>query len=125
MLEAEEREARRQKAEIDRETERLKKEYALEQRRLKQKMPPPSLPPRLQMPPQRYSEGYLQPAPSSGPYLQPPGAASAFLAGSSSTASLRPGDEGRRLGGKRSFFGLGGRADAGGQRLMKKQSSVF
>ena len=147
MLEAEEKEARRKQAEIDKETARLQRLYASEQANPQSK---PYLPPRHdlaqrhsvpQVPsaftrssysPQYHPSGFPpapysgQPSMPSGPYLQPPNggvhaASNAFLAkGSSSNASDRP-----QLHGKRSFFGLRCQSNDGGQKIKKKQSSMF
>ena len=136
MIEAEEREARRRQAEVDAETERLKREYAAEQRRLEQRTSKPHTPPRHEIP-QRHSVPLIQmpyPRPqrqhqqrthSGRPYLQPPGmnghaSSSGFFNG----PSTKP-DDGRRLGGKRSFFGLRSHSDNSREILTKKQSSIF
>lgn len=147
MLEAEEKEARRKQEEIERETARLRKVYAMEQN---QHASRPQLPPRHDMPQrqsaplmsspfpgppivnQHHSSGYwpqtlpIRSSGPSGPYLQPPGfqahaSSSGFFGGDS---SLRPADR-RKLNGKRSVFGIRSHSDDGGQRLRKKQSSMF
>ncbi|MCJ1362740.1 hypothetical protein MMC16_001846 [Acarospora aff. strigata] len=148
MLEAEEKEARRKQEEIDKETERLKKKYGAEQtkRQINPHLPPrqnitprypvPMVPPPLTRPPYGHqhhrSHGFLQPAPltypawSNGPYLQNPGfevraASHAFLGNGSSS---RPLDR-HNLREKRSVFGLRSQGEYGGQKIKKKQSSMF
>lgn len=147
MLEAEEKEARRKRAEIDKETARLKKLYAAEQtnHQSKPSLPPPQdlaqrhsvplVPSPFTRPPyghQHHPSGFppapvpIQPSVPSGPYLQAPNwgvhaASTAFLANaSSSSPSDRP-----KIHGKRSIFGIRSQSDDGGQRIKKKQSSMF
>lgn len=146
MLEAEEKEARRKQADIDKETARLKRLYASEQTG---PQPKPHLPPRHDLP-QRHSVPLVptfkgpsygppyhpsgfppaprpnQPSIPSGPYLQAPNwgvhaASTAFLANSSSLSTPdRP-----KLHGKRSFLGIRCQSSDGGQKIKKKQSSMF
>lgn len=102
MLEDEEREAHRKQAEIDRETERLRREYADEPNRLNSRTSRPPLPQRLDVASGSSSGG--------------------FYGGGAS--SLRP-DDGRRLRGKMSIFGLRSNNGADAQKLFKKRSAVF
>lgn len=147
MLEAEEKEARRKEAEVDQETARLKKAYAVEQNmhQLRPQVPPrhdmpqrqsaPLVPSQFTRPPnlpQYYPSNFVpqalptHPSRSSGPFLQPPGwqahaPPSGFFGNEPST---RPADR-RKLQGKRSVFGIRSQSDDGGQRIKKKQSSMF
>ncbi|MCJ1281846.1 hypothetical protein MMC26_001169 [Xylographa opegraphella] len=143
MLEAEQKEARRKQAEIDKETDRLRREYAAEQRRMEQQEQRPNLPPRQNLPPRHsapiYQQPYQQPPPQQQyqqyqqyqqPYVQAPGTGGQYLqpyglpgnpttSGSSniSQSALRPS--------RSNFFGLRSHSDDNGQKLAKKQSSVF
>lgn len=130
MIEAEEREARRKQAEIDKETERLRKLYAAEQRQSQPMMRPPL--PSRQDHPQQYSAPILQtpfPRPqsaapwSSSQNLQQPRVQSAAYFQTPGNTSLKP--DGKKLKGKKSFFGIRSASDGSTQRLKKKQSSVW
>ena len=143
MVEAEQREAQKKQAEIDKETDRLRREYAAEQRRLEQRNPRPNLPPRKNLNPRHsapiHQQPYQAPPPQQqyqplppqqqSPYLQPPGFNGSYL---------QPyGIPGNSLGNgyydgrpqvkpkRSSFFGLRSHSDDDGQRLQKKKSSVF
>ena len=131
MVEAERKEARRKQADIDKETDRLRREYAAEQRMMEQQAQRPNLPPRhsapiyqqpYQQPPsqQQYQQPYRQASGPGGQYLQPyglPGNPNATGPYNNGQPALKP---------KRSsFFGLRSLSDDNGQKLAKKQSSVF
>jgi len=131
MLEAEEREARRKQADIDKETDRLRREYAAEQRRHEQRISQPPLPPRQSVPSRHPApdvrQAYQRPPqqPYRNHYL-PPGPDPQYL-----YASGPGGQSGRRsaepmLKPKRSsFFGfMTGNVDER-PRLHKKQSSIW
>lgn len=131
MIEAEEREARRKQAEIDKETERLRKVYATEQRQ-SQSITRPPLPSR-QDHPQQYSAPILQTS-FPRPHSAVPWASSQHLQQSqahSAVSPQAPGDlsslkpDGKKLKGKKSFFGIRSASDELPQRLRKKQSSVW
>lgn len=133
MLEAEEKEGRRKQAEIDKETDRLRREYAAEQRRLEQRMPQPPLPPRQQVPARHSAPIVQQPyqrppqQPYSNRYL-PPGPNPQYLF---APHQQQPQQSGRRsaepmLKPKRSsFFQFMTSSADDGQRLHKKQSSIW
>ena len=136
MVQAEQKEARRKQAEIDKETERLRREYAAEQRRLEQRTAKPNLPPRQPLPPRHSAPIYQQPyqwPPSQRqvqpPYLQASGSGEQYLQpyglpGNPTTSGSFNGQP--SLKPKRSsFFGLRSQSDDNGQKIVKKQSSVF
>lgn len=128
MIEAEEREARRKQAEIDKETERLRQVYEAEQRQSQPTMSPPLS--SRQDQPQQYSAPILQTTVSrphsAVPWssLQQPQVQSAsYLQALGNPSSLIMG--GKKLKGKKSFFGIRSASDESPQRLRKKQSSVW
>lgn len=128
MIEAEEKQARRKQAEIDKETERLRKVYEAEQRQSQPTMSP--LLSSRQDQPQQYSAPILQTTVSrphsAVPWssLQQPQVQSAsYLQELGSPSSLKMG--GKKLKGKKSFFGITSASEESPQRLRKKQSSVW
>ena len=131
MLEAEEREAarlkaeadRRKQAEIDQETERLRREFDEELRRAEQDgffVQAPVQRPHSAQP--RMSGARPQRASAQRPYMQPLGEGVQSISFGNTTASGT--NQGTKVKGKKSFWGLKGRGEAEG-RLVKKSSSVF
>ncbi|KAL8797811.1 MAG: hypothetical protein Q9195_000163 [Heterodermia aff. obscurata] len=131
MLEAEEREAarlkaetdRRKRAEIDRETERLRREFDEEVRRAQQggffvqapvQRPHSAQPVMSGARPQRTS--------AQRPYLQPLGEGVQSISFGNTPATGT--NQGKKVKGKKSFWGLRGSGESQG-RLVKKSSSVF
>ena len=135
MVEAEEREALRKKDEIDKETERLKKIFAAEQRKSHTKIRPslslrqdhrqqhsaPILhapfPRPRSVAPSQFLHSQVQPQ----VHLQTPGDASS--GGVFGSSSSNP--NGKKLKGKKSFFGMRSFSDESPQQLKKKQSSMW
>ena len=131
MLEAEDREAarlkaetdRRKQAEIDRETERLRREFDEEVKRAQQGgffVQAPVQRPHSAQP--TMSGARPQRASAQRPYMQPldEGVQSTSFANTPATGT----NQGKKVKGKKSFWGLRGGGDAQG-RLVKKSSSVF
>ena len=131
MLEAEEREAvrlkaetdRRKQAEIDRETERLRREFDEEVRRAQQggffaqapvQRPHSAQPIMSGARPQRASV--------QRPYMEPLGEGVQSISFGNTPATGT--NQGKKVKGKKSFWGLRGGGEAQG-RLVKKSSSVF
>lgn len=131
MVEAEEREARRKQADIDKETERLRKVYAAEQRQSQPTLKPPL--PSRQDHLQQCSAPILQ-TPSPRPHSTVPSSSlqhlqqsqvqsAAYLPAPGNASSLKT--DGKKVKGKKSFFGIRSASDGPPQRLRKKQSSVW
>ncbi|MCJ1293531.1 hypothetical protein MMC34_005086 [Xylographa carneopallida] len=137
MLEAEQKAARRKQAEVDKETDRLRREYTAEQRIMEQQTQRPNLPPRQNLPPRHsapiYQQPYQQPPPQQQyqqPYMQASGTGGQFLQpyglpGNPTTSGSFNNSQPALKPKRSSFFGLRSHSDDNGQKLAKKQSSVF
>lgn len=135
MLEAEEKEAQRRNAEVDRETERLRKQYGVTAIDPGPRVQfAPSMPPRPQAFPQHTSAPHSRPVPVPRPSSTPMGPPQqAFSAGTSNGWSGGPGHQQRPSQGQSPYLQAPGNAAAsssgffglGGKKVQKKRSVFF